>query len=549
MKKYFNSLMKSVLVVSAVLVLASCNDTWDDHYSYKTDGNSSVMTLAETISSLPGTSKFVDALKTTYMYNEDKQLPMTYWELLDGDQFFTVWVPDESLIPQAIWDMAQVSVEERDHKKVGKEFLMNHIARFRHPVGSKTKEKVIMMSDKSYRSYSDNFGGIPYKAGANTTNIRCSNGIIHILNGYVDYRPSIYEFITTNEAYRDVVGKWFESYTEEVIDPKKSVAAGVNADGEMEYVDSVLIKTSILMNKYGLVNEEDSNYAVVFPTPELWAQKYEAIKPYYEYGTIEAKRDSLQDFYTQSAMLTDMFFNMNIQKGDSVVSTLFSAAERKTERIPYHVYQKPNAPGGLFAARIDSVNCSNGVVYIRNTWPYQDNLTYLRPIKVEAEDVRLSGFETNPYNIYVYDQYDNRTDYHVMKIHKDQLGWTAKYMIADNLKGKYNLKLVVFRNMTDGRPNELHTSVYYYENTTANVLLDPQEYDPDWDDYYNHIDYTTGALFDTIVIGDVVFPTCNYKSNTPRVEVWIENTVSDFDSEFYAQDLWLDCIILDPVIE
>lgn len=546
MKKYFNSLMKSVLVVSAVAVLASCNDTWNDHYSYKTDSSSSVMTLAETIESLPGTERFVKVLKTTLMYNEEKQLPITYWELLDGDQFFTVWVPDANSVPDSIWAMAEAS--DKDHLRVGKEFILNHVARFRHPVGSKTKEKVLMMSDKAYRSYSDNMGGIQYKAGAGTTNVRCTNGIIHLLNGYVDYRPSIYEYITTSPAYKDVLGNWFASYTEEVIDPKKSVAKGANADGEMEYVDSVMVKTSILMNKYGYINVEDSNYAVVLPTPELWAQKYEEIKPHYQYGVVEKDRDSLQNFWTQSAMLTDMFFNMNIQKGDSVVSTLFSKAERKTEKLPYHVFQKPNAPGGLFADRVDSVNCSNGVIYLRNTWPYVDTLTYLRTIKVEAEDVRLSGFETTPGTLYTYDSNDNRIEYHYMKIHKDQLGWKAKYMIADNLKGKYTLKLVILQNRNDNRPNELHPTVYYYENTKATVLLKPMEQD-DWGDWWERYYFTTGALCDTIVIGDVEFPTCNYKTNNPRVEIEIENTVSDFDSEFYAQDMWLDCIILQPVVE
>jgi hypothetical protein len=345
------------------------------------------------------------------------------------------------------------------------------------------------------------------------------------------------------------MGKWFESYTEEVIDPKKSVEKGANADGEMEYVDSVMVKTSILMDKYGFINVEDSNYAVVLPTPELWAQKYEEIKPYYQYGTIEKDRDSLQNFWTQSAILTDMFFNMNIQKGDSVVSTLFSKAERKTEKLPYHVFQHPNAAGGLFADRIDSVNCSNGVLYIRNTWPYVDTLTFLRTIKIEAEDVRLSGFESTPGTRYVYDSNDNRIEYHYMKLHKNQLGWKAPYMIADNLKGKYRLKLVILQNGNDPRPNELHTIVNYYENNSAVKILDPQDYDEEYNEYYDHYDYTSGAMIDTIVIGDVVFPTCNYKSNTPRVEVIIENTVSDYDSEFYAQDMWLDCIILQPVIE
>ena len=94
----FNSLRKSVLVGSAVLALASCND-WKDHYSYDSSYNGSeLLTVAEYIESLEGTQDFIDALSSTYMFNGDKLTLDTYWDLLKSDQFITVWVPNKDKV-------------------------------------------------------------------------------------------------------------------------------------------------------------------------------------------------------------------------------------------------------------------------------------------------------------------------------------------------------------------------------------------------------------------------------------------------------------------
>ena len=128
MKNYFKKLTRSVWVVSAILVLASCeSDVWKDHYNYKSDSNAPVSSLAETIESIPGSANFVKALKTTFMFNGDKQLFISYWEFLDGDQFLTVWLP--SGISEEEWaEYTKENKTQEENKKVGSQFIMNHIA-------------------------------------------------------------------------------------------------------------------------------------------------------------------------------------------------------------------------------------------------------------------------------------------------------------------------------------------------------------------------------------------------------------------------------------
>lgn len=560
MKNYFKKLTRSVWVVSALLVLSSCeSDVWKDHYSYKSDSSAQISSLAETIESIPGSENFVKALKTTFMYNGDKQLRLTYWDLLNDDQFLTVWLPSKESISDADWAVYTSTAADKDHKKVGTQFIMNHIARFSHPVGTATKEKVNMLSDKSFRSTGDLMGHVGYTK----TNIRCTNGILHCLDGTLVYRPSLYEYITglsqtvPSESgkiydYQTRLGDWFDKYTLEDVDEKKSVAGDIDDEGVVQYIDKVIIKSSILMKKFGFISVEDSNYALVLPTPAVWDSVYDTVKYYYTYNEIEEARDSMQEFWTNSAMLTDVFFNMNIQNHpkDSVTSTLFKWAERMSEKLPYHVYQKPYAANGLFADRLDSVICSNGIIYIKDFWPFVDSLTFRRPIKIEAENERISGVTTNPRTInYLGGRRFNNL--RVMEISKATSAWEADYTIEDNLRGKYLVKLVIFPNTVVAMPNLIHPVVSYTADIKSEIL-------PNGEKKYKRgarwiqLNDTVGrdlTKIDTVVVGPVEFPYSNYNNKPGRVTVTLKSAINNSNEDMFSNKVWLDCIILEPVIE
>ena len=560
MKNYFKKLTRSVWVVSALLVLSSCeSDVWKDHYSYKSDSSAQISSLAETIESIPGSENFVKALKTTFMYNGDKQLRLTYWDLLNDDQFLTVWLPSKESISDADWAVYTSTAADKDHKKVGTQFIMNHIARFSHPVGTATKEKVNMLSDKSFRSTGDLMGHVGYTK----TNIRCTNGILHCLDGTLVYRPSLYEYITglsqtvPSESgkiydYQTRLGDWFDKYTLEEVDEKKSVAGDIDDEGVVQYIDKVIIKSSILMKKFGFISVEDSNYALVLPTPAVWDSVYDTVKYYYTYNEIEEARDSMQEFWTNSAMLTDVFFNMNIQNHpkDSVTSTLFKWAERMSEKLPYHVYQKPYAANGLFADRLDSVICSNGIIYIKDFWPFVDSLTFRRPIKIEAENERISGVTTNPRTInYLGGRRFNNL--RVMEISKATSAWEADYTIEDNLRGKYLVKLVIFPNTVVAMPNLIHPVVSYTADIKSEIL-------PNGEKKYKRgarwiqLNDTVGrdlTKIDTVVVGPVEFPYSNYNNKPGRVTVTLKSAINNSNEDMFSNKVWLDCIILEPVIE
>ena len=416
-----------------------------------------------------------------------------------------------------------------------------------------------MLSDKSFRSTGDLMGHVGYTK----TNIRCTNGILHCLDGTLVYRPSLYEYITglsqtvPSESgkiydYQTRLGDWFDKYTLEEVDEKKSVAGDIDDEGVVQYIDKVIIKSSILMKKFGFISVEDSNYALVLPTPAVWDSVYDTVKYYYTYGEVEEARDSMQEFWTNSAMLTDVFFNMNIQNHpkDSVTSTLFKWAERMSEKLPYHVYQKPYAANGLFADRLDSVICSNGIIYIKDFWPFVDSLTFRRPIKIEAEDQRISGVTTNPRTInYLGGRRFNNL--RVMEISKATSAWEADYTIEDNLRGKYLVKLVIFPNTIVAMPNLIHPVVSYTADIKSEILENGEK------KYkrgarWIQLNDTVGrdlTKIDTVVIGPVDFPYSNYNNKPGRVTVTLKSAINNSNEDMFSNKVWLDCIILEPVIE
>lgn len=568
MNKYFKPLFKSALAVMAMAFLASCeSETWKDHYSYKSDSSEPVSSLAKTIESMQDESAkyFVETLKSTYMYNGEKQLRFTYWDLLNGDQFFTVWLP--SNVSQEDWDIYRSTDPDKDHKKIGTEFIMNHMARFSHSVGARTYERVKMMSEKSFRSLSDNMSGITYEK----TNIRCTNGLIHKLNGYIEYSPTIYDYLTNSLVYKTAkgqtydykskLGDWFGSYTIDKIDEDKSVAGEINEKGEIEYIDKVIIKTSELMKKFGYINVEDSDYIVVLPRPEVWDSVYDTIKTLFVYRSTDTGADSLQQYWTNASMLSDVFFNRNTQKhaADSVTSTLFSKIERYTETYPYHVYYRPFSAGGLFEDRIDSVICSNGVVYIKDNWPYSDSV-FRRTVKVEAEDyVYSTQFSKTPTTQTFYKSHAQigKNAKVIKLLPKDG---NLEMMIPDNLKGKYLLKIVMFPNSDLNKMTMVHPVVCYSNvlpdgSVKVDTILEQKmkmgrRTVPKIDTIGKGIKSANYVIKpDTLIMGPFDIKECNYKNNASRLRLRMKNQVDEnTDRALFDNEMWLDCLLLEPVL-
>lgn len=566
MKSYFKFSMTSVLLASALFVLAACNDTWKEHYSNKTDSDHPVDKLAETILNI-GCDKFYKALETTSICDKKgRPTGQTFLELLSEDQFMTVWAPENSAISDADWaKYTAPNKTPEQHKEVGEKFLKNHIARFKHLAGSDSKGKIYMLSGKAFVSSPAAMGGQAYHG--DDKNIRCTNGVLHCIDGQLEFLPSLYEYLVDAPEYKEIFGDWFKSFTKEEIDINKSIASGIDDMGRTVYVDSVMVESNRLMSLYGYIHTEDSTYAVVMPTPAVWNTVYNEIKESFVYDETELNNDSLQQYYTRTTMMTDMFFNMNpvVQRylPDSVFSTQYYASENRRDNKPYHIFAQPyNKNNGLFGSAVDSVECSNGTIYFINNWPFVDTLTYLRKIKLEAENYGGYPQTIKPQSqtVTIAGRDTLSSPIQVMRLISGTKSWTSTFYLANHLKGKYAVKAVVAPDMSMGMdkrmPNYLHPKITFDVDGEIKVLSDstvkqmieyrPGKFREQKVPYYALND--TSKL-DTLDFGVVDLPVCNYDMNQARLALTLTSGVNEANSTKYSAELWLDCIILEPVVE
>ena len=301
MKHFSISLRKSFWIVSAIcLGTVSCQKEWDDHYStdYQIVPGS---TLAERLSdgSFGEDAKlFLEILDNTYFTFRGAAVPYSYLDFLDDDQFLTVWVPKASSLTdeeRALYTKKNKTYAE--NVLVANRFILNHVARFSHPVGGDYSEEFFMMSKKRYQTEGNSIDDIPYNL--DKSNIACKNGIIHSIDGKLVYRQNIYEYLTTSDEYKDVIGDFFEKYTREEVDINRSVEEDIDELGRTVYSDSVIIKRNVLLDRYGYIEREDSNYVMVIPTPQVWSDKYDSITKFFEYGYV------LGDTSSASVMAAD----------------------------------------------------------------------------------------------------------------------------------------------------------------------------------------------------------------------------------------------------
>ena len=544
MKNYFNLLKKSVWVVSALCLFSSCNDAWNEHYS--TD--QSIVpdkNLVERMESVDGSENFINALKTTKMFNGNKIIDLTYYDFLSSDQFLTVWMPSLESISEDEWaKYTKADKTYQEHKEVSQQFIKNHIARYSYPVGANTDENVRMLSKKRYPSTAAEIAGVEYKEA----NLACTNGILHLLDGKMPYRQTIYEYITETEGYKDNVGAFLEKYTIDEVDDNRSVISGVDENGEPIYIDSVTYKYSIIMNEFGRISEEDSNYVVVLPTPEVWAQMYDSVKKQFDYTTME-RADSLQEYYTHVSLFKDMFFNMNIQRHpeDSVMSTLYYEGLERVEDALQHKYYNPYSADGIFRKYVvDSVVCSNGMIYLTNEWAYDKAELIDRPIKIEGEDSYLIkqknhvSFRTQiKRNLPGAPKVSNE---YVMQLGGEQAApnYDITYNVFDNMKGKYKVGIVTVRDAEF--PNPVNLPVQFLPTVSYGYvkILEPvnQRGRPEYQK--TNIDKPIDTLW---IPGVAEIPQANYGQEKAKLEIKL--SIKEVSSTNNV--MFLDCIIFMPV--
>lgn len=519
-----------VTVGCSLFSLTGCSDTWENHYDDPQKlGTQSLMTI---IDEDPQLTNFSKILKTTHLYTNDRRSSVTYADLLNADQSLTVWAPvDGSYNADSLLALCQTV---KGDSGVATHFVCNHIARSLHGMNSTSNDNVRMLNDKYVPVTASNVGG----SAATKTNIPAKNGLLHKLAKDAFYYYNIYDAITSLDEYAHFGTELLRFERRELNEDASVVADIIN--GQKIYSDSVTYKYNYLFRYFDAVNQEDSTFFMLAPSKKAWDKVYNEAKNYFCYNNLE-KGDSVQSFWTTVSLLQDLFYNENIQKApkDSLVSTSYSAYS-----WPYNVYYDPYGPDGIITrSNVSSVReCSNGYIMNIDSWPFDMKNLYFHPITVQGEatwnmvkytdcscDVASAIGDTISGNAYLNIK------------SKSNKNWDITYNVGGTLSGTYDVCAVVLprtvyrKTSKDDRPNKLY-GVVTYKDSVERTIEFPEPA------------ISSGVTVDTICLGRVTLPVCNYGQKDPNLKVTIKCVLARTETDF-TRDCMLDCIYMRPVNE
>ena len=522
--------------LSIVIMLASCSD-WNDHYEGTADAASEGATIWQQMKATPELSDFCDVLEQTKVYRMHKKTPVSYADLLSGGQSFTVLAPVNNTFNKD--SLLQLVQTVRGDSAVEKSFVQNHITRSLVSSSPNTA-KMLMLNMK--RMTMEN--GLVENTAVKLANTKSSNGMFHILQHALPYKHNILEMLCDNPQLTDI-GANIMSFNEDIFDPTSSVSNGV-IDGVPIYVDSVVYERNRLLENVGLLDAEDSTYLVVVPTTEGWREIYNETSQYFLYDKSVEKRDSLQQYYTMSALLEDAVFNMTDQKSiqDSLISVPYLRTNQSFEKGKkvYHVFQKPFEEGGILYGA-NKLDCSNGRIYTTPKWSFKPTDTFFKELRTEGESTWMLTQERDcSYNIrrQIADSISSGSYLQIIP-KSGTSNWELTFRISNTLAGDYDICMVLLpqsvAGLNNGKPCKFKATINYVDEDN-----NAQSFN------CNNTQFESNAeRVDTIVVAEGFhFPTCNYDQNEVKVTVKLQCSILARETSRYSREMYLDCIYLRP---
>lgn len=502
------------------LLCLSCTEAWESHYDPDGKQSSSNKTLWEEISSRNELAAFRAVVERT-----------SYRDLLDGDQMFTVFAPQGTL------ETTGLSVEELETEIVG-----NHMARFAFPANNTlaTTKNIRLLNGKR-GEFSQTDGSLYQLNGRRLTetNIAAKNGVLHIIDSQLPFFCNVWEYMNKDTAF-SAVRDYLYSFNELVLDVDASVAGEV-VDGEITYVDSVVVTANEMFRRIGQLNSEDSTYWMVLPTNTAWRKAYDRVSSFYTYSVKNADRDSLQRLYTQMALVNDLVFSRSMQTSpaDSLVSTTGGVFRRPLRTLlPEYGSFDEGQP------------CSNGRVFRVDTLRYQPWESWQRPIQVEAENTRGREYtlcELYKRNLNVTSEYYSKVSdasYIEMVPSSTSANPTVTFSVPDVLSATYDIKVVFLPQTmgtdksTWGLPNKMVANLTTVDANGKQVTEKTDVF------------YADPTLVDTVtVFAGYRFEACNYEEETVATKLKIQSQVLSKERSQYSRTMLIDCVIVEPTKE
>ena len=350
-----NIVFKALTCGLASLAMTACTDTWNEHYESKPELNATE-TLWELIQADPELNQFEAYVKATG-YDDD----------LSQNRFYTVWAPVDGSDFYTAHPLEGVSDSMINVYKL--EFVENHIADYNHTAsGTMSDNRVKMLNGKINRFESEADSYLFKGALVKDANIGAKNGLLHKTEGYAIFTANIWEQLAKEDSL-SLLNEFLASYNEIIFDDLNSVKGPI-VNGQVTYLDSVIIENNEWFGRFGDISLEDSSYTMFAPTNKAWREMHEKVKTYFVYDKTNALGDSLQDVMAKDYMCRFLVFSNSMQKSptDSLTSycytNLFNGGGMMKEKFT----AKDEELKALYNNLLETQELSNGVLNIVDSY-------------------------------------------------------------------------------------------------------------------------------------------------------------------------------------
>lgn len=581
MKNKFFKWLKAALPCAIVFCgLHACSD---DHFEISNDVKGR-KTLWENISSNSDLSEFADLLKRVkYTKSGGTTTVETYADIFNGSQTFTIWAPKNGTFDYAKYDELLKTGDASDAYKVEQELVRNSMTRFSHVMTGSDSVRLLMFNGKNamFNKQKSTMKG----KSIVTPNIGATNGVLHIVDGAIEFQPNIYEFMATRQEL-DSVNAFIAGFQKIVFDESQSTP-GPTVNGQVTWVDSIFRTTNAYFSYLGTdLTREDSAYAMILPTNAAWESALEKVKKYYVYKTsykqdvasvtpegkdttiegvetkfTEEELDSIINFRAKNAISRNLVFNMNAQKGNNYLDYGVEGACDSLVSTSGTVFYDPNS-ARLFNG-VSPIEVSNGYAYIVDQFNYQASDSWANEKIIEAElgnNIEAADRNTNPGR--VTNSYSIEYDYNgvikdttirytalELKPKSQAVQPGATFILRNLLSCKYDIYVLVAFNNAEGKPNQFKATLAYDEpsrrvsNKALKNPLNKGNYFSNKEPYVDEMGQYR-QVDSVLVAEDFEFPVCYEGLSNAYATLKIQGYFRNSDKSKYSREIRIDKIVL-----
>ena len=520
-----------------VIGMTACTE-WTDHYEPAVEGGGNT-TLWQQLKANPQLSDFCQVLDQTRVFRMHRKTEVSYAQLLNSGQAFTVIAPVNGTFNKD--SLLRLIETAPGDSMVEKSFVFNHLSRMTTSM-KPVAQSLRLLNGKNVNMTESAIQNIPIVS----SNQRASNGVIHVISHALPYAYNLYEALCDIPDV-SIIGASLRQYEWDEFDPDASVSSGI-IEGVPVYIDSVVYERNRILENIGLLHAEDSTYWVVVPTNEGWQKVWDATSKYFVFDKSYQKGDSLQRYWTNRALLDDAIFNRTDQKSvnDSLVSVPYLSWRRNyvKGKPKFHVFLKPFAPGGILY-EAQPLQCSNGVLYRTNEWPFTPEQTFFKQIWTEGEATWLITEEKSCRYASIEQVADSISENRFLQVipTNSTANWELTFRLDNVLSGEYDIcaiilpQTVINPDETKLRPCKFKASVNYVDDDGKAATFN-----------CNNTQFKSDPVkVDTVVVAEAFqFPTTNYNQSTNKFSLSIKCSITARETASYSREMLLDCIYLRP---